>query len=202
MGTIIFKELGLVDYEKTLEAMQAYTATRTPETPDEIWFCEHPPVFTQGRFGEAHHLLKRTDIPVVHTDRGGQVTYHGPGQLIAYCLIDLKRHALSIKAFVCLLERTVIQVLRDLGINAHTWPERPGVYIENQKICSLGLRVRRGCTYHGLALNIDMDLSPFSSINPCGYADQKMTHVKDWNANASLQDIQHLLKERLKLSLL
>lgn len=167
-------------YIPTWEAMQAFTQTRTFETPDEIWLLEHESVFTQGLAGKVEHLLIDPGaIPVVRTDRGGQITYHGPGQLLLYCLLDLKRHALGIRALVTLLEQSVIAVLKEYGIDAHSRPEAPGVYIDQNKIASVGLRVRRGCTYHGIAVNLDMDLSPFHCINPCGFSGLKMTHLRD-----------------------
>ena len=159
--------------------MTDFTNQRTPETPDQLWLVEHPPVFTQGQAGKAEHLLFPGEIPVVQTDRGGQVTYHGPGQLIAYVLLDIKRRKLGVRELVTLIEQVIIQALAPYGIAAYAKADAPGVYVQEQKVASLGLRVRKGCTFHGLALNVNMDLSPFSRINPCGYAGMQMIQTKD-----------------------
>jgi lipoyl(octanoyl) transferase len=176
---LIIRHLGRRDYLPTWRAMQAFTDRRTTDTADEIWLLEHPPVFTLGRAGKTEHLLNPGDIPVMHIDRGGQVTYHGPGQLIVYLLLDLKRLGLGIRQFVEHLENAVIAVLADHGIAAQSRREAPGVYVDDNKIAALGLRVRRGGCYHGLSLNIDMDLEPFTRINPCGYPNLQVTQVKD-----------------------
>ncbi|HET9680204.1 MAG TPA: lipoyl(octanoyl) transferase LipB [Gammaproteobacteria bacterium] len=176
----VFKNLGRVDYEPTWRAMQDFTAARGPDTPDEIWFLEHPPVFTLGLNGKPEHVLAAGDIPVVNIDRGGQVTYHGPGQLVVYPLLNIKRHKLGVRCLVEALENAVIDTLADYGINAQSRRDAPGVYTrEGAKIAALGLRVKNGCTYHGLAFNIRMDLEPFKRINPCGYTDMKVTQVSD-----------------------
>ncbi len=176
---LIIRDLGLVDYTDTWQRMQQFTDERGDDTPDEIWLLEHPPVFTQGQAGKAEHLLMPGDIPVVQVDRGGQVTYHGPGQLVAYVLLNIKRRNIGVRALVTLIEQVIIQTLAQSGVNAYAKSDAPGVYVNEQKVASLGLRVRKGCTFHGLALNVDMDLSPFSRINPCGYAGMKMVQSKD-----------------------
>lgn len=159
--------------------MTEFTNQRTPDTPDQFWLVEHPPVFTQGQAGKAEHLLFPGDIPVVQTDRGGQVTYHGPGQLVAYPLLDLRRLKMGVRDLVTAIEQTIVETLAVYGIEAYPKPDAPGVYVAGNKIASLGLRVRRGCSFHGLALNVDMDLSPFQRINPCGYQGLAMTQMRD-----------------------
>ncbi len=177
MGRLIVRVLGLRPYEPTWSAMKAFTRARTADTADEVWLVQHPPVFTQGLNGKPEHLIKPGEIPVVQTDRGGQVTYHGPGQWILYPLIDLRRARLETRHFVHGLERGLIDYLATLGIHAHAREDAPGVYVEEAKLASLGLKVtRKGC-YHGIALNVDMDLSPFSRINPCGLIQQPMTQL-------------------------
>lgn len=176
---MLVRELGLVDYQPTLEAMRRFTDKRDDQTPDEIWLLEHPPVFTQGQAGKAEHVLAAGDIPVVQVERGGQVTYHGPGQLVAYLLLDLRRLGIGVRELVTLIERSLVDVLGEYGIQAAPRPDAPGVYVQDAKIASLGLRVRRGCSFHGLALNVDMDLRPFGRINPCGYAGLRMTQMAD-----------------------
>jgi lipoyl(octanoyl) transferase len=173
------RHLGLAEYEPTWRAMQRFTAERGPETPDEIWFLEHPPVFTLGVNASRAHLLAPGDIPVVPIDRGGQVTYHGPGQLVVYPLVDLTRAALSVRAFVGALERAVIALAADYGIVAEARAGAPGVYVGARKLASIGVRVRRPGSYHGLALNVALDLEPFSRINPCGYAGLQMTQLAE-----------------------
>ena len=174
---LIVRELGVLPYEPTWQRMQAFTNTRDETTVDEIWVLEHEPVFTQGQAGKAEHLLNTGDIPVVQVDRGGQVTYHGPGQQIIYLMLNLKRAQIGVRELVTLMENAVIQTLSAYGINAFAKADAPGVYVGDCKIASLGLRVRRGCSFHGLALNIDMDLAPFLRINPCGYAGMEMTQL-------------------------
>lgn len=176
---LIIRDLGLVDYTETWQRMQKFTDERGDDTPDEIWLLEHPPVFTQGQAGKAEHLLMPGDIPVVQVDRGGQVTYHGPGQLVAYVLLNIKRRNIGVRALVTLIEQVIVQTLAQSAVNAYAKSDAPGVYVNEQKVASLGLRVRKGCTFHGLALNVDMDLSPFGRINPCGYAGMKMVQSKD-----------------------
>ncbi len=173
------QRLGLgADYAATLDAMRAFTERRDPSTPDELWLLQHPPVFTQGVAGRAEHLLAPGDIPVVGVDRGGQVTYHGPGQWVLYLLVDLRRRGLGVRALVTLIEQGLIDTLASFGISAAADPSAPGVYVDGAKIAALGLRVRRGCSYHGLSLNVDMDLEPFSRVNPCGYAGLEVTSMK------------------------
>ena len=172
--------LGLRDYAPVFAAMQAFTETRHEATEDELWIVEHPPVFTQGMAGKPEHILQTGAIPVVQIDRGGQVTYHGPGQLVVYTLIDFKRRGISVRDLVTRLENSIIATLADYGIAAAADPKRPGVYVGAAKIASLGLRIKHGAVYHGLALNIDMDLSPFAYINPCGYAGMAMTQMADY----------------------
>jgi len=169
--------LGTVDYRQTLERMRAFTDARSRDTVDELWLLQHPPVFTQGQAGRAEHLLAPGDIPVVQVDRGGQVTYHGPGQWVVYLLLDLRRRGLGVRALVDCIERAVVATLAHYGILARSDPRRPGVYVDDAKIASLGLRVRRGCSYHGVALNVDLDLTPFERINPCGYAGLAVTSM-------------------------
>ncbi|MCT6700221.1 lipoyl(octanoyl) transferase LipB [Rheinheimera sp. 4Y26] len=175
----MIRDLGLVDYTDTWQRMQQFTDNRDNNTPDEIWLLEHPPVFTQGQAGKAEHLLMPGDIPVVQVDRGGQVTYHGPGQLVAYVLLNIKRRNIGVRALVTLIEQVIIQTLAENGVQAYAKSDAPGVYVDEKKVASLGLRVRKGCTFHGLALNVDMDLSPFGRINPCGYAGMQMVQSKD-----------------------
>lgn len=179
MSLIGFRELGRVAYEPTWHAMQRFTDSRGPETPDEIWLLEHPPVFTQGQAGKAEHVLFPGDIPVVQVDRGGQVTYHGPGQLIAYLMLDVRRSKLGVRDLVTRIEQSLLALLASYGVAAYTKSDAPGVYVGEAKIASLGLRIRNGRSFHGLALNTDMDLSPFQRINPCGYAGMAMTQLAD-----------------------
>ena len=175
----LVRPLGLQPYEAIWQAMRRFTDRRTPQTPDELWLVEHPSVFTQGLNGHPSHLLTPGDIPVVQTDRGGQVTYHGPGQFILYPLLDLKRNGLTVRTLVHGLEQSVIDLLKGYGIEAVARPDAPGVYVAGAKIASLGLKVRRGCSYHGIALNVDMDLAPFKRINPCGLRAQPMTQLAE-----------------------
>ena len=166
---------------------------RDDSTPDEIWLVEHLPVFTQGQAGKAEHLLMTGDIPVIQSDRGGQVTYHGPGQQVMYVLLNLKRRKLGVRELVTLLEQTVVNTLAEYGIDAHPRADAPGVYVGEMKICSLGLRIRKGCSFHGLALNINMDLAPFQRINPCGYAGMEMTQMRQWVETATPENIRPVL---------
>jgi lipoyl(octanoyl) transferase len=190
MNKLIIRHLGRQDYVKTWEAMRHFTLTRTRETNDELWIVEHPSVFTQGQAGRPEHVLLAGDIPVVQTDRGGQVTYHGPGQLVIYFLIDLPRKHLRIRAFVHFIEKAVIQMLSDDGVVAHAKVDAPGIYVDDAKIGSIGLKIKKGCSYHGLALNVDMDLSPFSRINPCGFKNLKMTQVRTVAPRATLANVE------------
>ncbi|AJR07701.1 lipoyltransferase [Photobacterium gaetbulicola Gung47] len=194
---IIIRNLGRQDYQPIWQAMHQFTDARSPETTDEVWLVEHNPVFTQGQAGKAEHLLNTGDIPVVQSDRGGQVTYHGPGQLVAYILIDLRRKKMGVRDLVTHIENTIIKTLSHFGIESNARPDAPGVYVSGQKICSLGLRIRRGCSFHGLALNINMDLAPFLRINPCGYAGMEMTQTALLNGPSELAEIQPVLVEEL-----
>lgn len=182
---LIVRQLGIQEYQQVWQQMQNFTDTRTDKTPDELWLVQHPSVFTQGQAGKAEHLLQQTQIPIVQSDRGGQITYHGIGQQVMYVLIDIKRHKaegreFNVRQLVTALEQTVVNTLADYGITAYPKADAPGVYIAEKKICSLGLRIRKGCSFHGLALNIQMDLSPFRSINPCGYAGLEMCQLSDF----------------------
>jgi len=177
---LIIRHLGLQDYLTCWEAMKKFTAERTANTPDEIWLVEHNPVFTQGQNGKAEHILSSGTIPIIQTDRGGQVTYHGPGQLIAYTLIDLRRKKFNVREMISALENTIINLLKDYKIIAYAKREAPGVYITDKKIASVGLRISRGCSYHGLALNVAMDVTPFTQINPCGLKNLDITQLKDF----------------------
>ena len=174
---LVQRELGLVDYAPTLQAMKEFTDTRDSDAPDQLWLLQHPRVFTQGQAGKAEHVLAPGDIPVIQVDRGGQVTYHGPGQWVLYLMIDLRRRHWGVRDLVDTIERSIVMLLADYGIEAAPRPEAPGVYVAGEKIASLGLRIRRGCSYHGLALNVDMDLEPFQRINPCGYQGLKVTSM-------------------------
>ncbi len=191
------KHLGLVDYEPTWQAMREFTACRTVETADEIWLLEHFPVFTLGQASKPEHMLRPSDIPVVQIDRGGQVTYHGPGQLVAYLMVDLARHKLGVREFVRRMEQSVIDLLADYGVAAAGRVDAPGVYVGDAKIASLGLRIRNGKSYHGLALNVDMDLTPFTYINPCGYAGLRVTQLRDLNVEASLASLASQLAVKI-----
>jgi lipoyl(octanoyl) transferase len=171
------RRLGLADYEPVWRAMQKFTDERTETSDDELWLVQHPPVFTQGQAGKAEHLLAPGDIPVIQVDRGGQVTYHGPGQIVAYPLIDLRRRGLGVRDFVSRIEESIIRVLAHYGVDGQRVPGAPGIYVDSDKIASLGLRVRRGRSFHGLAFNIDMNLEPFQRINPCGYAGLQVTQL-------------------------
>ena len=190
---ILVRHLGLQPYEPVSQAMHHFTDSRDDTTLDEIWLVEHLPVFTQGQAGKAEHLLMTGDIPVIQSDRGGQVTYHGPGQQVMYVLLNLKRRKLGVRELVTLLEQTVVNTLAEYGIDAHPRADAPGVYVGEMKICSLGLRIRKGCSFHGLALNINMDLTPFQRINPCGYAGMEMTQMRQWVDTATPDNIRPVL---------
>lgn len=193
LSTVIIRMLGTQPYLPCWQAMQQFTQIRSEETSDEIWVLEHPPVFTQGQNGKSEHILEQGDIPIIQVDRGGQVTYHGPGQLVVYPLINLKKLNLNVRDMVSLLEQSVIQMLKDYQIDAYAKLKAPGIYIEEQKIGSIGLRIRRGCSYHGLALNINMDLSPFEKINPCGFSNLKMTQLSNFQPNIENKQISEKL---------
>ncbi|MCF8179130.1 MAG: lipoyl(octanoyl) transferase LipB, partial [Sulfuritalea sp.] len=172
---MIVRRLGRADYPETFAAMQEFTATRGDDTADELWVCEHPPVFTQGLSGKPEHLLQDIGIPVVQIDRGGQITYHGPGQVVVYLLIDLRRRGIMVRELVRRIEQAVIDLLASYGINAERLEGAPGVYVGKAKIAALGLRIKHGCSYHGVSLNVDMDLAPYDAINPCGYEGMAVT---------------------------
>ncbi|WP_241579461.1 lipoyl(octanoyl) transferase LipB [Rosenbergiella nectarea] len=192
---LIVRHLGQQPWESISEAMHRFTDSRTERSADEVWLVEHPAVFTQGQAGKAEHLLAPGDIPVMQSDRGGQVTFHGPGQQIMYVLIDIRRRKIGVRELVTALENTVIATLAEDGLQAYARADAPGVYVAEQKICSLGLRIRQGCSFHGLALNVDMDLSPFTRINPCGYADLTMTQLRDQGSQRGLDRVsQDLVK--------
>jgi lipoyl(octanoyl) transferase len=194
----VVRRLGQRDYLSCWREMQAFTEARTPEQADEIWLLEHPPVFTLGLAGKREHLLAPGEIPVIACDRGGQVTYHGPGQLVVYMLIDLKRQGLGVRRLVSTIEQAVVDLLDELGIPAAARPDAPGVYVKGRKIASLGLRVRRGCSYHGLSLNVDMDLEPFRRINPCGYAGLEVTQLADLDVHLDVATVGERLLPHLE----
>ncbi|MVW76788.1 lipoyl(octanoyl) transferase LipB [Pseudomonas xionganensis] len=199
MPELIVRQLGLADYLPTLEAMRRLTVERDEHTPDEIWLLQHPRVFTQGQAGKAEHLLAPGDIPVVQVERGGQVTYHGPGQLVAYLMLDLRRLDLGVRELVTAMEQSLVDVLAGYGIEAAPKADAPGVYVKGEKIASLGLRVSRGCSFHGLALNVDMDMTPFQRINPCGYAGLKMVQLRDLlDTPAPLDEVAQRLEQALR----
>jgi lipoyl(octanoyl) transferase len=194
---LLVRRLGRQDYRATWEAMRRFTDGREAETPDELWLLEHPPVFTLGQAGRPEHLLAPGDIPIVRTDRGGQVTYHGPGQLVAYLLLDLPRARVGVKALVNLLEQAVIDLLADYGIAATSRADAPGVYVDGAKIAAVGLRIRHGRSYHGIALNLDLDLAPFQRINPCGYAGLAVTRLSDLAGPVEQAQVETALATRL-----
>ncbi len=195
------RSLGQQPYLETWHAMQEYTAKRDESSADEFWCLQHPPVYTQGQAGKAEHILASGDIPVVKVDRGGQVTYHGPGQLVIYLLIDLSRSSLGIRALVSHIEQSIVNTLAPHGITAAPRADAPGVYVEGAKIASLGLRVRRGCSFHGLALNVAMNMEPFKRINPCGYAGMAMCQLRDFEPDVVLQQIEQELAAQLVAAL-
>ncbi len=192
------RRLGLVDYQTAFDEMRHFTEQRSADTPDEIWLLEHPPVFTQGLNGKPEHLLNPGDIPVLQVDRGGQVTYHGPGQLVAYLLLDLRRRKLGVRHVVSAMEQAVIALLADYDITAEARQDAPGVYVDGNKIAALGLRVRRGCSYHGLSLNVAMDLEPFSRINPCGYQGLGVTQLQALGVGDSMDEVAEKLLVKLR----
>lgn len=212
MRTVLIKKLGQQDYQQTWSAMQAFTQNRDQDSEDQLWLVQHPAVFTLGQAGKREHILNPENIPVLHSDRGGQVTYHGPGQIVIYCLIDLRRLSLGVRALVTHIENSIIESLAAINIPAFAKKTAPGVYVDKQylpatytstmryndaKIAALGLRIRKGCSYHGLSLNFDMDLSPFSSINPCGYQDQAVCQVRDFNKTVIQAEFEHSLYQAL-----
>jgi lipoyl(octanoyl) transferase len=194
---IVVKRLGQVDYAPTFQAMQDFTANRTAETPDELWIVEHPPVYTLGQAGKPEHILKDIGIPVVKIDRGGQVTYHGPGQVVIYLLLNLSRLKIKVRELVIAIEQAVIDLLASHGVAAERRDGAPGVYVDEAKVAALGLRIRNGCSYHGLSLNVDMDLSPFAAINPCGYAGLKVIQTRDLNVPLTVDEAGEQLSQYL-----
>ncbi len=200
MAALEIRQLGLTDYAKTLAEMQAFTAQRNDQTPDQLWITEHPPVYTLG-LNRRGVRLPQNGIAIIPVDRGGKITYHGPGQLIIYCLIDLHRRHLNVRALVSILENSLIEFLAVHGIVAVARSDAPGVYVNEKKIASLGLRLKNQCCYHGLSLNIEMDLQPFADIDPCGYAGMQMTQTRDLNIALAMSDIAADLTQRLKVKL-
>lgn len=194
------RRLGMQPYEQTWRAMQAFSADRNAASPDELWQVEHPPVYTLGLAGKTEHLLRETDIPVVKTDRGGQITYHGPGQAVVYVLLDMNRRSLKVRELVRRIEQAAIDMLADYGVKAERLSGAPGVYVAGAKIAALGLRVKGGCCYHGIALNVAMDLAPYANINPCGYAGMRVTQLRDLGVDIDTQTagealLAHLARE-------
>jgi len=200
-GDMVIRHLGLTDYESTWQAMQAFTAQRTPESPDELWLTEHPPVYTLGLNRKDVRMPWRTDIPLVRTDRGGKITYHGPGQIVIYLLLDLKRRNMTVRQLVDLIEGSIVNLLAQYGISAVGQPDAPGVYVNGAKIASLGLRLKNGCCYHGLSLNVDMDLAPFNAIDPCGYRGLQVTQMRDLGIMLDMEVCATALVERLQAAL-
>ncbi len=196
-SSAIVRDLGRQTYEPVWRAMQGFTDTRTADTPDELWLVEHDPVFTLGQAGKPEHVLMPGDIPVLHVDRGGQVTYHGPGQIVIYPLLDLKRLKVGVRDYVCNIEQAIIDTLADWNLHAERLNGAPGVYVNGAKVAALGIRVRRGCTFHGLAFNIAMDLEPFHRINPCGYAGLQVTSMLDLGGPSSLDAVKPVLLQHL-----
>ncbi|MBL4607764.1 MAG: lipoyl(octanoyl) transferase LipB [Pseudomonadales bacterium] len=199
--SLIVRQLGVQPYQPIWEAMQRFTNERTDATQDEIWCLQHTPVLTLGQAGKEEHLLNPGNIPVIKVDRGGQVTYHGPGQLVCYLLIDLRRHGIGPRQFVTHIENSLIHLLQHYNVHAQNRPDAPGVYVDNTKIAALGLRIRRGCSFHGLSLNIDMDLSPFHTINPCGHAGMVVTQLKHFVPDICFAEVEQNLMEELRKTL-
>lgn len=198
---LVVRNLGLQPYEPVWEAMKAFTAGRNRSAADELWCVQHSPVYTQGQAGKAEHILAPGNIPVVQADRGGQVTYHGPGQLVVYLMIDLPRAGLGVRQLVDIIEQSLVTLLAEHSIAAAPRPDAPGVYVGGAKIASLGLRVRRGCSFHGLALNVDMDMEPFSRINPCGFSGMPMCQVRDFHPSVELDNLSGRLTDLLAKAL-
>lgn len=193
----VLRHLGEVDYLKTWQAMQDFTDSRDDDTADEFWLLQHAPVYTLGKNGQPEHILDAGDIPVVNSDRGGQVTYHGPGQVIVYTLLDLNRLKIGVRELVTCIEQSVIELLQDYAIESNARRDAPGVYVNDAKIAALGLRVRKGCSFHGLALNVDMNLEPFSRINPCGYEGLEVTQLKSFVNDVAINDVIDDLQQKL-----
>ena len=200
-GKFRIRYAGVTDYLLTWDAMKNFTAFRTRDTPDEIWLLQHPPVYTLGIAGRSEHLLQNNGIVVIRTDRGGQITYHGPGQIVAYLMLDMRRLRLGVRELVRKMEGAVVDLLREYGIDAQGRTEAPGVYVGQAKIAALGLKVRKGCCYHGVALNVDMNMLPFSAINPCGYSGLQVTQTKDLGVTEELDVLREKLADRLRASL-
>lgn len=200
-ASLCVKHLGLVDYESTWHAMQTFTAQRNTDTPDELWLLQHPPVFTLGLAGKREHIFSTGDIPIIPVDRGGQVTYHGPGQVIAYVLLDLKRRGYGVRELVHRMEQALIDLLSAYDIQAERRFKAPGVYVAGRKIAALGLRIKQGRSYHGLALNVDMDLAPFLAINPCGYEGLEVTQLRTLRVDDSPALVAHKLTMQLEKQL-
>ena len=201
MPAPVIRQLGMQEYEPTWRRMQSFTESRGADTADELWFLEHPPVFTLGLNGSREHLLAPGDIPVVQVDRGGQVTYHGPGQLVLYPLLDLDRSGLGVRGLVCALERAVIRCVAGYGIEAQGDRDAPGVYVEGRKLASIGLRIRRNCSYHGLSFNLDMDLEPFTRINPCGFSQLEVTQLSALGVEHGMERVTADLEAALRVEL-
>jgi lipoyl(octanoyl) transferase len=193
----VIRHLGEVDYQKTWLAMQDFTDVRGKDTADELWFLQHPPVYTLGKNGKLEHVLNAQDIPVVNSDRGGQVTYHGPGQIVVYTMLDLSRLKIGVRELVTRIEQSIIDLLADYGVESNARRDAPGVYVNNAKIAALGLRVRKGCSFHGLALNVDMDLEPFNRINPCGYEGLEVTQLKNFVNDVDIENVISDLQQKL-----
>jgi lipoyl(octanoyl) transferase len=202
MPQLVFSSLGLVDYVPTWHAMQEYVDSRDEQSEDRIWLLEHQPVFTLGQKADPAHVIAAGEIPIVKIDRGGEVTYHGPGQLVVYPQILLERYKLGVRSLVSLLEDSVLELLQQHGVSGKADPEAPGVYIDGAKVASIGLRIRRGASYHGLSINVNMDMSAFLRINPCGYQDLKMTqlsdHIEGYSIEQANSDISAILLRKLK----
>ena len=193
----VIHSLGMVEYQPTWGAMKEFTAGRISDTRDEIWLAQHPPTYTQGLAGKPEHLLHPGDIPVIRIDRGGQITYHGPRQIVAYLLLDLRRWRITVRELVRLMEQAVIDLLGEFCVTAQNREDAPGVYVGDAKIASLGLKIKHGCCYHGLALNVDMDLAPFANINPCGHAGLRVTQCRELGISAGIEELQALLAQNL-----
>jgi len=195
--SLVVKNLGEEPYTETWQAMKKFTDSREAHAPDEIWFVQHPPVYTLGQAGKVEHLLTPGDIPVVHSDRGGQVTYHGPGQLVCYLLIDVRRRKLGVRDLVTAIEQSIVQLIKAYGVVSESKREAPGVYVNGRKLAALGLRIRKGCSYHGLSLNVDMDLKPFSNINPCGFEGLEVIDMKRLGIDRSMTEVMEALTDIL-----
>jgi lipoyl(octanoyl) transferase len=193
----IIRSLGLVEYQTTWDAMKQFNAQRTPATRDEIWVLQHPPTYTQGQAGKPEHLLNARQIPVVQIDRGGQITYHGPGQIVAYLLLDLRRWKINVRQLVRLMEQSVVNILAGYNIAASGRVDAPGVYVGDAKIAALGLKIKQSCCYHGLSFNVEMDLTPYDFINPCGYTGLRVTQLKDFGVSTPLAQLEQQLALQL-----